>query len=98
MDLGVEAWIGQLGPTGLLALGIFALLKGWLVPASTVQRVYDAQEARITEAVARENRALDAAEKLYETVELQTEQMDKLMAGQEATLQIIRAWNTERAR
>lgn len=93
----VEAGLTSLGVPGLLVGVIVWLVKTW-VPTSSMEKAFTAQEARVTEAVARENRALDVAEKLYLTVEKQAEQLDKLMAGQEATLHIIQAWNTERAK
>ena len=88
---------GAIAPPGLLAGILVYLIKTW-VPQASMEKTYGVQEARIAEAVARENRALDVAEKLYETVEKQAEQLDKLLAGQEAMQRIISAWNTERAK
>ncbi len=61
----------QGGATGLLVLIVvflvIAIARGWIVPRSTMEKLYEAQEARVAKAEERERIWQDTASKWQET-------------------------------
>lgn len=54
-DLDLPAWLGRYGPAATMGLTIvFGLIRGWLVPAKTVDRLMKAADERVADAKARE--------------------------------------------
>ena len=76
MDVGgFGVFLKDWGPPGLTALAVFAVIMGWLMPRLAVEKLMNAQELRISEALEREKHYREAAERLQLTVELQAKQL-----------------------
>lgn len=73
----------QGGAVGLLALIVVFLTisvsRGWIVPRSTMEKLYEAQEARVSKAEEREKVWQDAATKWQETAHVLSGQLDQTL-------------------
>jgi hypothetical protein len=99
MDVVLPAWIGDVGPiAGLLIITIIALLRGWLVPGTTVDRLLAEKQGMIdlqTAAVARWEAAHEVQRQRAETAEAQAA---GLLAGLDTQTQLLRSIQQEAAR
>lgn len=83
------AFIKDWGPGSLLALIVFLVCIGLLVPKRTVTDNQKILTERIYEALEREQKAVAAAEKLQEAVVLQSRHLAKLSEQSEMTIALL---------
>lgn len=99
MDLDLPPWVGEVGPVaGLLIMTIVALLRGWLVPGATVDRLLAEKQGMITlleAAVTRWEAVAEAQRTRAETAEAQN---GTLLAGMETQTSLLRSLREEAAR
>lgn len=73
----------QGGAAGLLALIVvflsISISRGWIVPKSTMDKLYEAQEVRVAKAEEREKVWQDAATKWQETAHVVSHQLDETL-------------------
>lgn len=99
MDLDLPAWIGEYGPVGSIVLSVvFSLLRGWLVPGRTVDRLLAEKQGMIdllTTAVARWEAVADAQRTRAEGAEARE---GALLQAQDAQTQLLRSIQQDAAR
>lgn len=99
MDLGLPPWVGDVGPVaGLLIVLFVALVRGWLVPGRTVDRLLDEKQRMIdmqSQAVVRLETACDIQRNRAEAAE---NREATLLTGLDTQTQVLRSIQAAAAR
>jgi hypothetical protein len=98
-QLALPDWIGDVAPVAVPLVMLFvSLLRGWLVPGRTVDRLLVEKQGMIdllTAAVSRWEAVADAQRTRAETAEAQN---GTLLAGMDTQTQLLRSIQQEAAR
>ena len=78
---------------GMLALGVYGLFKGWIVP----KPYYDSALARAVAAEGATDRLAERVTKLTDTNSVQAHAIEKISAGADTTIKIMSALQDARA-
>lgn len=87
------ALLTNAGAVGILAVAVLGILRGWLVPGSSLDKLLQVHEARLVEEKARGDEwraAYEAATKRADERDSQTEQLLKVTNATVAALEALR--------